>query len=163
MGVASLDQGHPANVMTLTKYIERRLGKTAGEQALNFLGRPFGADTLAGFWRYWNPVWSYYLSYFCYRPLRSRVPRPLAVWLTFLFCGVVHDLPFVVGTFLVGGRGRSFTLTVFFGLTGSLVLLAERVRISFARLPMGARWCTHSAALLACYRTALLLTTTYAQ
>jgi len=149
--------------MTLTKYIEHRLGKTAGEQAINFLGRPFGADSFAGFWRYWNPVWSYYLSYFCYTPLRSRVPRPLAVLLTFLFCGVVHDLPFVAGASLVGGRGASFTLTAFFGLTGCLVLLTEHLRIRFARLPMAARWSAHCVALFACYRTALFLTTRHAQ
>jgi hypothetical protein len=114
---------------------------------------------VAGFWRYWNPVWSYYLSYFCYRPLRRRVRRPLAVWLTFLVCGVVHDLPFVVGASLVGGVGRSFTLTVFFGLTGSLVLLTEHLGIRFAGSPNPAKWDAHGVVLFTCYGTALFLTT----
>jgi hypothetical protein len=144
--------------MTLTNYIEQRLGRTASEQAINFLARPFGADSFAGFWRYWNPVWSYYLGYFCYRPLRSVVPRPLAAWLTFLVCGFVHDLPFAAGALLGRDRGVSFTLTVFFGLTGGLVFVTERLRIRFGGLPVAARWGAHSLALFACYEAALFLT-----
>jgi hypothetical protein len=31
------------------------------EQLINFLAKPFGATSLAGFWRSWNPVFGYYL------------------------------------------------------------------------------------------------------
>ena len=42
--------------MTLSEYVGRRLGRDAKPQLANFLARPFGAATLAGFWQYWNPV-----------------------------------------------------------------------------------------------------------
>ena len=131
---------------------------TARVQAVNFLARPFGADSFAGFWRYWNPVWSYYLAYFCYRPLRNRLPRPLAAFLTFVACGFVHDMPFVAGAFFAGGRRASFTLTAFFALTGCVVFLSEQWRIRLTGLPMPARWGAHCIALGGCYRTALFLT-----
>jgi MBOAT, membrane-bound O-acyltransferase family len=153
----------PETSMTLTRYIEQRLGRTPREQAINFLGRPFSADSFAGFWRYWNPVWSYYLTYFCYRHLRRGMPRPLAAWLTFLVCGVVHDLPFVAGAYLMGGRGVSFTLTVFFALTGGLVWLTEHWRIRLDGAPMVGRWVAHSVALATCYKAALFLTSAHSQ
>lgn len=146
-------------MLTLTRYIEQRVGTTAGEQAINLLAKPFGADSLAGFWRYWNPVWSYYLTYYCYRPLRDRMPRPLAVWLTFCICGLVHDLPFVASALLIRQRSASFTLTMFFALTGGLVVLTDRLRIRFGALPNPVRWAVHVVTLIACYKTALFLTT----
>jgi MBOAT, membrane-bound O-acyltransferase family len=148
-------------VVTLTKYIEQRLGSTASQQAVNLLARPFGADSFAGFWRYWNPVWSYYLTYYCYRPLRDRMPRPLAVWLTFLLCGFAHDLPFVAIAFLNRERRATFSLTMFFALAGGVVVVTERLRIRFAGLPTFAKWALHAAMLMACYKTALLLTATH--
>jgi hypothetical protein len=148
-------------VVTLTKYIEQRLGRTAGQQAVNLLARPFGADSFAGFWRYWNPVWSYYLTYYCYRPLRHRMPRPLAVWLTFLLCGLAHDLPFVAIGVLRGVRGAAFSLTIFFALAGGVVVLTERLRIRFDGLAAVAKWAVHAGMLMACYKAALLLTATH--
>jgi hypothetical protein len=53
-----------------------------------------------------------------------------------------------------------FTLTVFFDLTGSFVVLSERLRIRFVRLPIVARWGLHSVSLGVCYVMALLLTQT---
>ena len=51
-------------MITLTQYINHRLGATSREQAINFLGKPFGARSPAEFWQYWNPVWSYFLLFY---------------------------------------------------------------------------------------------------
>src|SRR4051812_16714546 len=81
------------NRPTLRRYIEWRLGVGWRCQLPNLVMRPLGANSPADFWRYWNPVYGYALSYWSYRPLRRVLPRPLAVWLTFLLCGfVLHDL-----------------------------------------------------------------------
>ena len=144
--------------MTLTRYIQYRLGRTPGEQARNFLGRPFGADSPAGFWRAWNPVWSYYLSYHCYRPLTRRLPRWAAAWATFVVCGLVHDLPFVGGA-LATGAPPLFTLTTFFAITGGVAVGSEGFRVRLTRVPPRARWVVHGAWLLVCYGAALYLTT----
>ena len=77
----------------LGEYIERRLGRGATTQLRNLLVRPLGAASFSQFWRYWNPVYGYFLSYYAYRPLRRVFPRPVAVLLTFVGCGfVLHDL-----------------------------------------------------------------------
>ena len=41
-------------------------------------GQEIAAGSLGSFWRYWNPVYTYYLDLFCYRPRRRWLPRPLA-------------------------------------------------------------------------------------
>jgi hypothetical protein len=144
--------------MNLTRYIELRLGRTPGDQARNFLGKPLGADSLAGFWRYWNPVWSYYLGYYCYKPLRSYLPRWAAAWATFVFCGLAHDLPFVAAAYASGAPHLHFTLTVFFAIVGALTVGGEGLRLRFTRLPRPARWVVHLGVLFACYGTALYIT-----
>lgn len=143
--------------MTLTEYVELRLGASPGEQGRNFLARPFGAESFAAFWRYWNPVWGYFLLFRCYRPLRALVPRPAAVWLTFVLCGLVHDVPFIVGAALTGGRAR-FTITTFFAVVGALVVATERVHLRLTALPIPARWLVHALALTLGYLSALTLT-----
>jgi len=56
------------------------------------LRRSLSAPTFGGFWRYWNPLFSYYLYYRCYRPLVRFLPRAPSVVLTFAASGAVHDL-----------------------------------------------------------------------
>ncbi len=74
----------------------------------------FTSTTFAGFWRSWNPLFSYYLLYFCYAPLRKRVPRPLAQIAPFALSGSVHDLAATVAR---GEPYLVFTLSfIFFGL-----------------------------------------------
>jgi hypothetical protein len=146
-------------MMTLTQYVNHRLGTTAREQAINFLGRPFGAESLSGFWQYWNPVWSYFLLFFCYRLLRKNLPRWLSVVLTFFLCGLLHDLPFGILSYAKAGRPPYFTITAFLTLNGLLVVLSEKAGFRLAGMPAGIRWLTHVAILAGCYLAALHLTT----
>lgn len=78
---------------TFSQYQRRRLGpaSTEWQRIVSMLGRSLSAPTFAGFWRYWNPLFSYYLYYRCYRPLVRHVPRAPAVVLTFAVSGAVHD------------------------------------------------------------------------
>ncbi len=57
-------------IITLTQYINHRLGSAPKEQAINCLAKPFGAGSLAGLWQYWNPVWNY--CHFLSHPERSH-------------------------------------------------------------------------------------------
>lgn len=80
--------------MKLAEYVKRRNGVPMGSNhALkNMLLRSLGAGSFTVFWRHWNPVWSYYLGKFIYKPLKTFLPPALALWLTFGFCGFLHDL-----------------------------------------------------------------------
>ncbi|GAB4456672.1 MAG: hypothetical protein Fur0044_50450 [Anaerolineae bacterium] len=150
-------------MISLTAYITRRLGYSAKDQAINFLAKPFGAASFTEFWQYWNPVWGYYLHYYGYRPLRKHLSRPIAVLMTFFVCGLAHDLPFVLLAYAGAGQPPLFTLTVFFSLIGSLVIVTEKVRFQFAGAPVEVRWIIHGAVLMVCYQMAVYVTAQWAK
>ena len=140
--------------LSLNAYIEQRLGHTAGEQLINFLAKPFGAVSFAEFWRYWNPVFGYYLRYAVYQPLRPYLPRWLAVWLTFCACGLVHGLIAVILTWLNGQPALVLLALVFFALLGLVVVVSEVVHLRFTRVPRPGRWVIHGATIMLCYHLA---------
>lgn len=120
----------------LGQYIERRLGRGATTQLRNVLVRPLGASSFSQFWRYWNPVYGYFLSYYAYRPLRRVLPRPLAVWLTFVGCGfLLHDL---VG-WAWAGHACFPEVTAMFALFGVGAVLSDALRVDLARYPFAVR------------------------
>ena len=146
-------------MITLTQYLNHRLGATPKEQANNFLAKPFGAISLAEFWQYWNPVWNYYLYYCCYKPFRKYLPRWLCLLLTFFICGLVHDLPFGLLSYATAGRLPFFTITLFFTLNGVLVVLTETLKLRLTQLPRLGRWLTHGVVLMVSYQVAVEVTT----
>lgn len=146
-------------MISLTQYINHRLGTTPKEQAINFLGQPFGSKSLAGFWQTWNPVWNYYLYYYCYKPLREYLPRWLCVLLTFFICGLLHDLLIGIPAYAAAGRPPLFTITFFLTVNGILVVLTEKFNLRLTRVPVPGRWLTHSLILVAVYQVALHVTT----
>ena len=90
---------------------------------------------MAAFWRYWNPVYGYYLYYYAYRPLRRFLPRLLAMWLTFIACGFfLHDaLGWALGQHV---RFPEMTLRfVFFGI-GAVAGEALGMDLSRQALPL---------------------------
>ena len=114
--------------ITYSKYERRRLGNKSGEFAkiAAMFRRSFGSGTFAGFWRYWNPLFSYYLLYNCYSPLRKYLPRYIAVMLTFMASGAIHDL-FASLALL---KLSVFFTPIFAGL-GSLTILEEVSGLNF--------------------------------
>jgi hypothetical protein len=120
----------------------------------NWALRSFGAGTFGEFWRYWNPVYGYVLTYYVYRPLRTVLPRPLAVWLTFLACGFfLHDL---VG-WLLARQVRAPEMSVVFLLFGGGVVLAEALRLDLSAQPLLVRVLTNATFLLAAWGVAHLI------
>ena len=81
-------------------------------------------------------MYGYVLFYYAYRPLRSVLPRPLAVWLTFVACGfVLHDL---VG-WLLARHARAPEMTVLFALFGAAVVLGEALHLDLSSRPLAIR------------------------
>ena len=127
---------------SLARYAERRIGDGTTEQQLfNLLVRPFAAPTFAGFWRTFNPLYSYYLYYWSYRPLRRRLPRPLAELITFAVSGFfLHELPLWLVLRAVYGEGWTFPwITTWFVLAGAVAIAAEMLHVELSRLPFAAR------------------------
>ena len=151
MAMAIARPRHTSRRPTLGEYVERRLGRGSWAQARNVLAKPFGARSFAEFWRYWNPVYGYFLYYYSYRPLRRTVPRPAAAWLTFLLCGfVLHDL---VG-WLAARTVRFPEMTLLFALFGAGAIASEALHIDTSRHPFAVRAPANAAWLLAAWAIA---------
>jgi D-alanyl-lipoteichoic acid acyltransferase DltB (MBOAT superfamily) len=115
------------------------------------LERSFGAGTFAGFWRHWNPVFGYYLGRYIDSPLRRVVPRSVALILTFVFCGVLHDL---VTTTIRGSVSLFFTpWFLFFGLG---VILGRLAGWNFSSRPWVARATINALYVFVCLALTLL-------
>ena len=129
--------------ITLNEFILRRLGQADDIGLLKTMFvRSFGAGSFREFWRYWNPVYGYYLYYYCYKPLRKILPRPLCVIITFGCSGFfLHDLLFLGWGIraLVKGRVTIPFVTFWFSTMAILMLLAEAVKLDLSNKPLGMR------------------------
>ena len=128
--------------VTLTRYIQHRLGQGDDLQLIAVMfRRSFGASSFTAFWQYWNPVYGYYLSRLCYRPLRAVLPRVFSVIATFATCGfLLHDLPCGWGIgFAVAHRVPFPFVTTWFAMIGIIVILAETIHMDLKALSFGAR------------------------
>lgn len=133
--------------MTLAQYIVHRNGVPAGAPGSlrNMLERSFGAPTFGGFWQHWNPVFSYGLGRYIHSPLKRHIPPALALVLTFVVCGALHDGV----TTLVRGS-LAFLFTPWFFMLGVGVLLGRVAGINLAGRPWFFRAAVNLFYLLVC-------------
>ncbi len=115
----------------------------------NMLRRSLGAGSLAGFWRYWNPIWGYYLGRSVYRPLRRLAPRPVALLTTFVASGAIHDVAATLVT-----RSLSVLVTPWFFFLGLGVLFGGR--LDYSKRPFALRVAIHVAYVSSCLALAWL-------
>ncbi len=140
--------------LTLGQYVRRRNGvpMSAPGSLKNMLYRSLGARSFAVFWQYWNPIFGYLLGRFVFAPCKRVLPPALALIVTFLVCGAVHDL---VTAIFRGSSAFLFTAWFFFL---SLGVVASRVlRMDLQRYPWALRATTNLLYLAACLALALWL------
>lgn len=122
--------------VSLSNYVLKRNGVPLGDgrSMRNMLFRSLGAKSFPVFWHYWNPIWGYYLSRYVMRPIGTYLPVSLAIIITFLVSGALHDLAvsLVKWQFV-------FFFTPFFVLMGLFVVMSNKLNISYARYPWGIR------------------------
>ena len=140
--------------LTLARYVLARNGVPLGGSGSlqNMLRRSLGAASFAGFWRFWNPIWGYYLARFVFRPSKRILPHPLALILTFLVSGAIHDL---VSTAVRGSATVLFTPWFFFMSLG--VLLGEILDMDLSARALGVRVATNLSYVGVCLWLALRL------
>ncbi|NDJ61108.1 MAG: hypothetical protein GYB67_08280 [Chloroflexi bacterium] len=139
---------------TYRQYAQRTLGHPASEWAAirSMFRRAFRSPTFAGFWRYWNPLFAYYLYYLCYRPLAQWLPRPPAVLITFALSGAIHDV------FASLVTRRVFVLfTPVFAVYGLWVILEEYFGLTLTWAPVWLRATAHTITLLGTLGVGLLI------
>jgi hypothetical protein len=112
----------------------------------------FGARSFSDFWRYWNPVYHYFLSYWVYRPIRRVLPRSVAVLLSFAFCGFFfHDLFLLPFT-------RMPLITIWFTLLGAGVIAGEILKMDLSELPLFFRVLVNSTYIVVLFELARRVT-----
>ncbi|GHA03839.1 hypothetical protein GCM10008090_11350 [Arenicella chitinivorans] len=119
-------------VTTLSEYVRRRNGLALGAQGSlqAMLYRAFGAGRFSEFWHYWNPIWGYYLARYVMRPLSSYCPSPVAIVMTFVVSGALHDLAIMLLKWRV-----SVFFSFWFFLMGLLVVITEAVEVRYHTRP----------------------------
>ena len=141
-----------SNAMTLDQYLARRLGPgTPSRMALNLLVRPFTATSLPAFWRYWNPGYGFFLLYYCYRPLRKLFSHSVSVFLTFLVCGGLHDLLYVIPMWLRDGSMPMPFVACWFATIATCILVTAPFGLRFHSIRPLARVPLHVGFLVATF------------
>jgi Membrane bound O-acyl transferase family len=107
---------------TLRQYCEQVLGTTPAMQLRNLFVTPWLAGSFAGFWRAWNPVWTYPLRFIVLPRLRRVVPLPMAIVLTFAVSGAVHDALL----WAMARRTMFPVMTIFLGICGVVSVATAR-------------------------------------
>ena len=118
--------------ISLRQYVKKRTGvPLGGAGSLSaMLKRSLGAPSFYAFWRYWNPIWGYYLSRYIMKPFAAILPNWCAVIITFAVSGALHD----VAVMLIKVK-LIFFFTPWFTLMGLCVLLSHGLRLKFSASP----------------------------
>ncbi|CAM4153049.1 MULTISPECIES: MBOAT family O-acyltransferase [Flavobacterium] len=116
--------------MNLSQYIKKRNGVPLGasNSLRNMMIRSLGAGKFSNFWKYWNPIWSYYLGKYIFKPLKIIFPPALSLLITFAFCGFLHDLVIMIIRW-----GFAFLLTPWFLLMGLCVIIGDYAKIDYSK------------------------------
>ena len=117
--------------LSLAQYVKKRNGVPLGasDSMKNMLSRSFGASSFPVFWRYWNPIWGYYLSRNVMRPVANFLPISLATFITFLVSGALHDIAVSIIKWKT-----IFFFTPWFGLMGLMVIGSKGAGISYGHV-----------------------------
>jgi len=146
--------------ISLQAYVKKRNGVSLGARGsmTNMLERSFGAGSFYIFWRYWNPIWGYYLSRNVMKPLCQFLPLWLATLLTFTVSGGLHDLAVI----LVKWQ-PTFLFTPWFSLMGMAVLLSKQLGVSYIGYPWYVRMALNLAIITVCLMLALTIEARYVE
>jgi len=140
--------------MNLSEYIKRRNGVPMGasNSLRNMLQRSLGAGKFSVFWKYWNPIWSYYLAKYIFKPLKTLLPPAFALWLTFGVCGFLHDV-----VIMLIRREFALLFTPWFLLMALWFLISDFLKIDYSRFTWISRALINTTIIAICFTMAFLL------
>src|SRR5690606_1506022 len=101
---------------------------------------------------FWNPIFGYYLGTKVFKPLKTAFPIAFALILTFVFCGLVHDLV----TTLFRGK-LSLFFSVWFFLMGVSVAITKYIDYDFSKKQWIVRAVTNILIVSFCMLVTILL------
>ncbi|APD89864.1 acyltransferase [Alteromonas mediterranea] len=147
------------STLSLAQYVKKRNGVPLGASGsmTNMLSRALGASSFWGGWQYWNPIWGYYLSRNIMRPLASFLPVSLAILVTFLVSGALHDIAVSIIKWKI-----VLFFTPWFGLMGLVVIVSKAVGISYGQVSWPVRALTNASFIFVSLGITYFLETLYA-
>jgi hypothetical protein len=116
------------------------------------LYRSLGAGSFAGFWRYWNPAFGFFLGKYVFAPLKRFMPSAFALIGAFVVCGAIHDL---VTTAVRGSV--AFLFTPWFLLLSLGVLCGRAMHMDLSGQPWLVRAIVNLSYIIACLIATLAL------
>ena len=133
--------------MNLSDYVKRRNGVPLGnsDSLRNMVNRSLGAGKFSIFWKYWNPIWGFYLGRYVFKPLKLIFPQALSLIITFVVCGFIHDL-----AIMLLKRQFILLLTPWFLFMGLSVVLGDYAKIDYSKFPWIARAAINIVIILGC-------------
>jgi D-alanyl-lipoteichoic acid acyltransferase DltB (MBOAT superfamily) len=133
--------------LTLSEYVRRRNGVPLGASGslTSMLKRSLGARSFAAFWQHWNPIFGFCLGKYVYAPLKTTFSAGISLSLTFVVCGLIHDL-----VIMAVRQDVAFIFTPWFFLLGVGVVLSQRAKMDFAQYPWAVRAMIHLTYLGSC-------------
>jgi len=142
--------------ITLSEYVRRRNGVPLGAPGSlgNMLHRSFGARSFAGFWQHWNPIFGYYLGKCIFVPLQRVSPPYVALVLTFVVTGIIHDI-----VTMAVRQDLAFLFTPWFLFLGIGVVLSKVTGMDIGARSWRLRAAIHSIYLGVCLALAFLVFT----
>ena len=143
-----------ASRLNLASYVRRRNGVPLGAAGSlqNMLHRSLGAPSITIFWQYWNPIFGFVLAKYVYRPLNTLLPPALSLVLTFVVCGIFHDL------FASAVAGRVvYVCTLWFFLMGLGVLLSKWIKMDLSPFSWIVRALANTSYVAVCLSGALYI------
>ena len=140
--------------MTLSDYVLKRNGIPLGAHGslLKNLQNSFGAGSNVLFWKYWNPIWGFYLSKYIYLPLNRYLSKTISSIVTFGVSGALHDL--AMG--LLGLGWQNF-LTIWFVMMGVFMNISKYLDISYSSFGLFIRAVINISSIAGCFLLAKLI------
>tara|TARA_Y100000385_G_scaffold222957_1_gene232989 strand:+ start:81 stop:506 length:426 start_codon:yes stop_codon:yes gene_type:complete len=140
--------------MTLSEYVLRRNGIPLSGQGslLQNLENSFGAESNVLFWKYWNPIWGFYLSKYIYLPRNRHLSKPVSSIVTFGVSGALHDL--AIG--LLGLGWQNF-LTIWFVIMGAFMSISKSLDIRYGSFGFFSRAVINIPSIAGCFFLAELV------
>ena len=135
-------------MLTLSEYVLKRNGVPLGSKGslVRNLKNSFGAESNAKFWKYWNPIWGFYLSKFIYLPLKKYLPQSVAALVAFGVSGSLHDL--AIG---IAGQGWQNFFTIWFLIMGLFLNASKSLGINYSKFRFTARVIINTSSIVFCF------------
>lgn len=139
--------------MTIEEYICFRTGETNLLKIVQkMFFKPFVSSSFRSFWNYWNPGFGFYLLFYIYKPTQQLLPQSIALMLTFLVSGFLHDILYIFPMVIINGVKFIFPfISVWFLIIALGILMTDFLKVNFKTVSTTTRIAFHIIYLVSAF------------